>query len=308
MQHYANAHATRSSMPQLMSGRYYHLNILAPFKPYSHPREYAFRKPDPTAVLLPRMVRRAGYHVVGVSAHPWVVEESEFGQSFQRLEFLPAPPERGHVDAAAVIDRGLVLWKERPRDVPTFLYLHLMDLHMPRWLPGGAPRFLDDGTAWQSRFSDGSRPRFGDAVRAWSLEDARDFTAEDREIFTAMYDTVLVHTDAEVGRLLSAVRAEDPTLRSVLVVVVADHGEELGEEGRTGHTASLADGVQHIPLIMAGAGIDPGQRFDRFSENVDVAPTVAQVLDLPADPDVFDGNLDHGDHTHDYCAPCLVCF
>jgi arylsulfatase A-like enzyme len=290
--HYANAHATRSSMPQLMSGRYYHLNILAPFNAYSHPREYPFQHLDPTAVLLPDMFRRAGYDVVGVSAHPWVVAESAFGAAFRRLEFLPAPPERGHAGAAAVVDRALSLWAERARATPTFLYVHLMDLHMPRWLPDGELGFVDADAApaWRERFADGSRPLFGAALRAWDPEDARDFTERDRAAFVAFYDTLLAYTDAQVGRLLDAVRAEDPGLRSVLVVVVADHGEELGEEGRTGHTSSLSDGIQHIPFVLAGASIQPGQRFERFSENVDVAPTVAQLVGLDAAPSAFDGH------------------
>ncbi len=287
--HYANAHATRSSMPQLMSGRYYHLNILAPFNAYAHPREYPFRQPDPTAVLLPDMFRRAGYDVVGVSAHPWVVAESALGAAFRRLEFLPAPPERGHVAAAAVVDRALSLWAERPRVTPTFLYIHLMDLHMPRWLPDGELGLVDVAPAWRERFGAGSQPRFGAALRGWDPEDARDFTERDRATFVAFYDTLLAYTDAQVGRLLDAVRGEDPGLRSVLIVVVADHGEELGEEGRTGHTSSLTDGIQHIPFVLAGAAVHPGQRYEQFSENVDVAPTVAQLIGLDAAPNAFDG-------------------
>src|SRR5690349_14581543 len=38
-QHFANAHATRASMPQLMTGRYYERSILRPFLPDAHPRE-----------------------------------------------------------------------------------------------------------------------------------------------------------------------------------------------------------------------------------------------------------------------------
>src|SRR2546426_7384928 len=80
--HYANAHATRPSMPQLMSGRYYHQNILGPFIPDAHPREFPFSRPDPTAMLLPGLLRQNGYQTVGVSAHWWVIAESPFGADF----------------------------------------------------------------------------------------------------------------------------------------------------------------------------------------------------------------------------------
>jgi arylsulfatase A-like enzyme len=279
--HYANAHATRSSMPQLMSGRYYHPNILRPMHPRSHPREYEFLAGDSGASLLPRVLRAQGYATVGVSAHPWVVAESPFGAGFARLDFLPAPPERGHVEARAVIDRALALWSERPRDRPTLLYVHLMDMHMPRWLSDGAPAaFLPRG--WEARFTAGSKPRFGADRRLWDGADALDFTAADRTTFVGIYDTLLSYTDTQVGRLLAALRAEDPGLDQVLVVVVADHGEELGEEGRTDHTGSLADGVQHIPWIVAGAGVGAGQRLDAFSENVDVLPTLLRIVGLGA--------------------------
>ena len=75
--------------------------------------------------------------------------------------------------------------------------------------------------------------------------------------------------------------ADDAGLRRTLVVVVADHGEELGEDGRTDHTQSLADGVQHIPWIVAGSHVRPGQRSTRITENVDVVPTILQPLQLP---------------------------
>jgi arylsulfatase A-like enzyme len=281
--HFANAHATRSSMPQLMSGRYYHQNILRPLHSLSHPREYYFLEGDPGAALLPQRLRARGYRTLGVSAHPWVVAESAFGRGFDRLDFLPPPQaDRGHVEARVVIDRALELWRSRPRDIPVFLYVHLMDLHMPRWLPAHLADRLPHAGAlrWQDRFSPGSKPLFGKERRRWDQADARDFTTQDRAIFAAFYDTLLAHTDAEIGRLLDEMRREDPDLGSVAVVVVADHGEELGEEGRTDHTDSLADGVQHIPLIVAGGGVRPGQRFDRFSENVDVVPSVLRLLGL----------------------------
>ena len=47
-------------MPQIMSGRYYHRSILHSFESREHPREYYFVEPEPTAVLLPELLRSEG--------------------------------------------------------------------------------------------------------------------------------------------------------------------------------------------------------------------------------------------------------
>jgi len=286
--HYANSHATRASMPQLMSGRYYHPDVLRGFEPFSNPSEYPFRERD-GSVLLPELLRQHGYEVLGVSAHPWVVGDCPLGQGFHRLDFLPAEPSRGHVDAASVVDRAIGLWRDRARDRPAFLYVHVMDLHIPRWLPNSEVLFLPPGVAWRERFTEGSIPRFGHRRRFWDPVDARDFTPADRAIFAAFYDTSLAYTDAQLARLLDVLRSEDADLLSSVVAIVADHGEDLGEEGRTSHSDSLTDGVQHIPFILAGAGLEGGQRVEAFSENVDVVPTLARLLNLETPLGAFDG-------------------
>ena len=279
--HFANAHATRPSMPQLMTGRYYHQNILGAFEPLENPREFPFSRPDSSAVLLPAVLRGAGYQTVAVSAHTWVSRDSPFGEPFEIFEMLPVEAKRGHAAAAAVVDRGLALWSQRDRARPTFLYLHFMDAHMPRFLPAGEPRFAVPGYDWRRRFRPGGEPAFDRQRRAWSRFDASDFGPDDRRHFAAVYDTLLASLDEQIGRLLAALRRDDPTLAHTLVVVVADHGEELGDEGRIDHGDSLADAVQHVPWIMAGAGIPAGQVVRRLTENVDVVPTLLVQLGIP---------------------------
>ena len=114
--------------------------------------------------------------------------------------------------------------------------------------------------------------------------DARDFTELDRRHFAAVYDSRLSYTDEELVRLLTTVREDDPDLRRTLVVVASDHGEELGEAGRTDHTDSLADGAQHVPWIVAGGPVGAGQLCDRFTENIDIAPTLLALLGVPLPP------------------------
>ncbi len=298
--HYANSHATRPSMPQLMSGRYYHQNVLREFTPDEHPREFPFSKPDPTAVLLPDVLAKNGWQLLGTSAHPWVVADSTFGRPFERLVLLPAPPREAHADAAQVVDAGLAAWKQRDPNRPLFLYLHFMDAHMPRFLRPGETLPIDDA----DRFRPDGEPAFDRERRRWDRADASDFTATDRQWFAAVYEQRVRYMDAQIGRLLDVLRADDPELAQTLIVVTADHGEELGEDGRTDHSDSLADAVQHVPWIMAGAGIAGGQVARGYTEHVDVLPTLLDRLDVALPPGVFtDG---HAQLTRDgrVCSDC----
>jgi arylsulfatase len=286
LRHHANSHATRASMPQLMSGRYYRPNVLAPFRTHEHPREFDFNRRDPTAALLPEILRSQGFATVGVSAHAWVVAGSEFGRHFDTLELVPFGAAEGHGDGAQVIDRALALWASRDPTRPLFLYLHLMDMHMPRPIPGGVTEVDgDDG-----RFNAAGEPLFDRERRRWSRSDARDFTPTDRASFAWRYEQRVRYADRQLGRLLAAIEGDDPGLRHTLVVITADHGEELAEDGRTEHTQSLADGVQHIPWILAGGPVQAGERTARVTEHVDVLPTLLSLLRVPTPPGVrFDG-------------------
>lgn len=282
--HFANSHATRPSMPQLMSGRYYQSSILREFRPRTHPRDWPFAATDPTLALLPELLKQAGYELLAVSAHPWIARESTFGTPFDRFEEPVVPSQRGHADAASVVDHALRLWRARDRDRPALLYLHFMDPHIPRHVPQGRLRFGDDDPVVRARFDEAGEPRHGGPWHEWDRSDARAFTTRDVRFFTDVYDTILAEMDGEIGRLLVALRAEDPDLARTLLVVVADHGEELGEHGRISHDASLDDAVQHIPWILGGAGILPGQTASGVTENVDVLPTMLDVanVDVPA--------------------------
>ena len=88
------------------------------------------------------------------------------------------------------MDRGLALWAGRDAARPTFLYLHFMDAHMPRFLPEAEPRFPVPGYDWRARFRPDGEPDFDRARRSWNQFDASDFTPDDRRYFAAVYDTL----------------------------------------------------------------------------------------------------------------------
>ncbi len=301
--HFANSHATRPSMPQLMSGRYYHANILGSFQTDAHPREMSFARPDPTATLLPAALRSAGYVTEAVSAHTWVDADSAFGRTFDHFELLPFTAEQGHGDAKPLVDRAVALWRERERSRPLFLYLHFMDMHIPRTLPEGGLRFpVPDVEA--RRFRPNGEPAFGRDRRRWNRNDARDFTALDRVYYTAVYDTRIQYADEQIARLVAAIRADDPELRDTIIVVTADHGEELGEDGYIEHSDTLADGVQHVPWIIAGGPVVRGQRCDAMSEHVDVVPSLLRLLDVPLPAGVVVDGQVRLDASGRFARPC----
>jgi hypothetical protein len=46
-----------------------------------------------------------------------------------------------------------------------------------------------------------------------------------------------------------------------VIVIVSDHGEELGEEGRVGHESGLSQRILHVPLFIGGDKY-PSRRMD----------------------------------------------
>ena len=78
-----------------------------------------------------------------------------------------------------------------------------------------------------------------------------------------------------------------------MVVVTADHGEELYEHnGYLYHSCSVYQSTLHVPLGISAPGlIPPGARVPQTVELIDVMPTLLALLGLPALPEVHGKSL-----------------
>jgi arylsulfatase A-like enzyme/Tfp pilus assembly protein PilF len=92
----------------------------------------------------------------------------------------------------------------------------------------------------------------------------------------------VAYTDHVVGRLVAWLKGAGLWDRTLLVLL-ADHGESLGEHGEKAHTFFVYDATQHVPLIVRTPWGDRGRNRSQVS-TVDVMPTVLDLVGLPPQP------------------------
>jgi arylsulfatase A-like enzyme len=165
-------------------------------------------------------------------------------------------------------------WLERPRDRPFALLVHYFDAHDPSFVP---PR------EWLASEVDFELPdplaRAGSERRIPALD-----LPENR---VALYDAELRFVDEQIARVLERLR-QTGELERTLVVVVADHGEAFGEHGFWTHGILYQEQLR-VPLVISGPGIPRGVVCAQRGRLVDVLPTLAELLDLPAPRAALDG-------------------
>lgn len=88
--------------------------------------------------------------------------------------------------------------------------------------------------------------------------------------------------DSAVGKLLDGLDRAG-VADSTLVCVLADHGEGQGEHGELTHGVFCYQATMHIPLLIAHPdGWRAGERSTEVVSQIDVAPTLAEAMGLPA--------------------------
>jgi arylsulfatase A-like enzyme len=109
----------------------------------------------------------------------------------------------------------------------------------------------------------------------------RKVSARDRKRIIAIYDSTVSYNDHHLGRVLKAL--QDKGLRDkTMVVMTADHGEELWDFGRIGHGHSCRHNLVAVPLLihyppLFGKGV-------RVTEGVDVLSVMPTILDALGQP------------------------
>lgn len=177
-----------------------------------------------------------------------------------------------------------------------YLHLHLWDPHTPYRTPADYPNpFADDplpewitpevfaehqrmtgphGVNEISMYSDAEDPRYPKhpgAIRAY----------EELRRFMDGYDAGIHYADMLLGQLLDALRKMG-VYEDMAIIVSSDHGENMGELGIYGEHATADEPTCHIPMLIKWPGMRHGGTDTGLHYQLDLAPTVAELLGVPA--------------------------
>ena len=153
-------------------------------------------------------------------------------------------------NARSVRDVGHFL-QEREKgesEKPLFLFLNLMETHLPFWPPG---EFIDK-TAPYFRKSKEAR----DIMQTWNREAYR-WAAPLEEplgelegrVLSDLYDAEVAYQDDYLGALFAVLNGRSRK-KNTLTIIVSDHGDGLGEHNYFGHAFVAYQELVHVPLIM----------------------------------------------------------
>jgi arylsulfatase A-like enzyme len=189
-----------------------------------------------------------------------------FRRGFQNFVFLEEKLTRRtiHLPAREIVPPVLE-WIDRGSD-PFFAYVHTCDPHAPYAPPSPWQRLTPEGTLEDVVTTD-------ELAR---IRDSRIFPElPSLRRIQRLYDIGVRSNDAALGSLLHGL-AERGLLERTMIVVTADHGEELGEHGGLEHGRSLYGEQLHVPLMIA---MPEGKAHIASApvSLVDVAPTILEV-------------------------------
>jgi arylsulfatase A-like enzyme len=91
------------------------------------------------------------------------------------------------------------------------------------------------------------------------------------------YDGCIAYADMQVGVLLAALH-DRGEVENTLIIVLADHGEDLLDHAYVNHRTGLTDSIIRVPTLIAGPGFEAGQRVSGMVQALDFLPTVVRAV------------------------------
>jgi arylsulfatase A-like enzyme len=231
-----------------------------------------------------------GYHTAAFCSNPYVGPATGLDRGFEEFndaESLPRPltnlGRKMDAGAATVLgwrDSGARYTNRQVRPAlrrlgeaerPFFLFVHYGEPHALYRPPRKYNRYLPTGVS----------PREARAVNQdqWNyLANPASMNHRDFEILTALYDGEITYLDSRIAQVLGWLH-EFQLLDRTMVIVTADHGENVGDHQLMAHKYCLYDTLVHVPLIIRypQGTIAPGQVTHQV-QTLDLLPTVLAML------------------------------
>lgn len=205
-------------------------------------------------VMFPELLQARGVRTLSAHAHGYF-KKAGFEQGFDAYEVVSGIVFKNETDPNVTSPQHEALAEKLLSDP------RLDTQRFFAWF-----HFLDPHDQYMSHEADGI-PAYGPKLR-------------DR------YDAEVTFTDRHLGKLLDFV-ASKPWGARTAIVVTADHGEAFGEHNQFNHGFELWENLVRVPLFLVVPGVAP-KRIDVPRSAIDLAPTILELLGVPAAPS-FEG-------------------
>jgi arylsulfatase A-like enzyme len=257
-----------------------HASMFTGLYPSRHNAHNEGRALPPAAITLAELLSPT-HETAAFCENPHITRGKHFDQGFE--VFRNTWPKRGPEGwRRKITDRLVFEWLEsRNPDRPFFLFINYMDPHLPYHPPHRfEKRFLDEdgGSELAARMR-----TFDDHAARSVIAGRRHLDAAELATLRRLYAAEVAFADSRLGTVLAALRSQ-ALLDETLVIVVGDHGENLGEHGLMEHQLCLYETLLHVPMILRLPGrIPAGTRRDDAVQLVDLFPTVLDLAGVPED-------------------------
>jgi len=258
--------------------------------------------------VMPRLLRwsdrgaRFGAHFAAANGSEWGSFGLLYGLTpfaFPRIAASGVPPTllsvlwRWGYETHFVTSGADVGWLMVGRFLgPSFFAVHAQPPERPGWendracidtvrdllAAGGPPKFIFvwlAATHWEYSWPASYWPFTPDVIVPKAADAGRRGW---QRVWIRFYTRAARYVDDLLGEWL-----ETLDLAHNLVVVTADHGEGFYDDGSLGHGSRLSSAEVEVPLVVAGPGVPRQTVIDRPTGNLDVAPTLLDLLGDPGD-------------------------
>jgi arylsulfatase A-like enzyme len=252
-------------------------------------------QPNSRVTWLPLLLRYHDYctcSVDNLADHkPW------FWRGF---EYYINPRRRGEYPSCREFNARAIQWLDHCRREPFFLNLHYWDTHTPYLPPAKNVSLFYEGDPTTTNVGSlepfYARPQverwpnfwFKSMLEAWPGPKAG-ARIEDVNFVIAQYDAEVRTADDGVRDIYEHLEKLG-ILDDTLIIVLGDHGEELGEHGIFFDHHGLYDSNIHVPLILHWPkGLPGGRRVNAMSQHQDLVATILDAMGKRVPDDVVEG-------------------
>ncbi len=228
-------------------------------------------------------------HLPSIDSSPWLswLRHHGFDPGTTTNAALTSEPDRpADYSVSAFLSEQFLAWLNEQHG-PWFAHLSFLRPHPPYGAAGEFARAYDPNNtgSWITPTTK-PHPLHGAALSLPGVAAPSD--PAEIGMMRAQYFGMISEVDHQFGRIIAELKRSNQ-LEHTIVILTADHGEQLGDHGLKEKLGFFPQSY-HIPLIVH----DPfhqnghGEQIHALTESVDVFATIADLLELPA-PAQIDG-------------------